>query len=82
MHDHLSASSSNPDGSQNWKQEILICMYLRTRGARGWEFLTLIFHYPAATLLLTLGENIVYFLAPIHAFHLYKTHQIQLINPN
>lgn len=76
MHDQLSASSRNPGGSQNWKQEILIRMYLRTSGAWGWEFLTLISHYPAATLVLMSGEKIVYFLAPIHAFHLHKTHQI------
>lgn len=76
MHDQLSASSSNPGGSQNWKQEILIRMHLRTSGAWDWEFLTLISHYPAATLVLMSREKIVYFLAPIHAFHLHKTHQI------
>lgn len=76
MHGHLSASSCNPGGSQNWKQEILIFMYLRTSGARSWGLLKLISHYPAATLVLTSGEKIVYFLAPIHAFHLHQIHQI------
>lgn len=44
--DHLSASSSNPGGSQNWKPEILICLCPRTSAARGWVFLTLISRHP------------------------------------